>query len=216
MTGDDQASEVYRDLRVLDEIQRDSEISQRTLAKRLGIALGLTNSVLRRLIRKGLVTTRALPANRLAYHLTPKGLANKMRLALDYAHYTTGFFCNVRMVINNRLRRLMRDRPIRTVAIVGTSELADAAYLTARELELEMVGVYDAGKAGSRWLGMSVQTPREDIEADVILIADPEALGEAGQALLDGRDRAVMISDFLAADFRSFADGMRHEQLGGA
>jgi len=212
VTGEDDANDVYRDLRMLDEIQRDSQVSQRTLAKRLGIALGLTNSILRRLVRKGLVTTRSLSANRLAYHLTPKGLADKMRLVLDYAHYTASFFCNVRMVINSRLRRLMQDRQVRTVAIVGTSELADAAYLSAKELELELVGVYDADKVGSRWLGMEVQRPAESIEADVILVADTAALGEATDALLNGRVEVVLISDFLAADFRPFAESLSRPQ----
>ncbi|NIA22397.1 MAG: winged helix-turn-helix transcriptional regulator [Anaerolineaceae bacterium] len=213
MSGEDSASDVYRDLRILDEIQRNSQVSQRTLAKRLGIALGLTNSILRRLVRKGLVTTRSMPANRLAYHLTPKGLADKMRLVLDYAHYTTSFFCNVRMVINSRLRRLMQDRPLRTIAIVGTSELADAAYLSVKELELELVGVYDADKVGSRWLGLQVQPPTESIAADVILVADPAALGQAADTLLDGRAEVVLISDFLAADFRPYAESLsRGEQ----
>jgi len=153
-----------------------------------------------------------LPANRLAYHLTPKGLADKMRLALDYAHYTTSFFCNVRMVINNRLRRLMADRQAHTVAIVGTSELADAAYLSVKELELELVGVYDAERVDSRWLGMEVQRPTESIEADVILVADTGALGEATDALLDGRVEVVLISDFLAADFRPFAESLSRQQ----
>ena len=66
-----------RELQVLEVIENDARISQRGLADKLGIALGLTNSILRRLVRKGLVKTRALPANRLAYYITPQGFSEK-------------------------------------------------------------------------------------------------------------------------------------------
>src|SRR5204863_15468 len=44
-----------RNLQALEAISEDGHITQRTLATKLGIALGLTNIYLRRLVRKGYV-----------------------------------------------------------------------------------------------------------------------------------------------------------------
>jgi len=42
-----------RDLQLLSEVEKDCRITQRTLAKKLGVALGLTNLYLKRLAPKG-------------------------------------------------------------------------------------------------------------------------------------------------------------------
>ena len=45
------ADEALRDFQVLDEIGRDENLSQRDLAGRIGLALGHTNQVVKRLYR---------------------------------------------------------------------------------------------------------------------------------------------------------------------
>ena len=47
--------ESRRDLQLLEALEQEATITQRTLASRLGMALGLTNLYLKRLIRKGYV-----------------------------------------------------------------------------------------------------------------------------------------------------------------
>ena len=64
-------------LSVLTFVERDSAITQRVLARKLGIALGLANAYLRRCVRKGLVDMHQVPINRYAYYLTPQGLSEK-------------------------------------------------------------------------------------------------------------------------------------------
>jgi DNA-binding MarR family transcriptional regulator len=67
--------ESRRDLQLLEALEQEATITQRTLATRLGIALGLTNLYLRRLIRKGYVKCVTVSPNRLVYSLTPRGVA---------------------------------------------------------------------------------------------------------------------------------------------
>ncbi len=69
--------ESWRDLRVLEEIEQNPQTSQRGIARSVGIALGLTNSILKRLVHKGWVKTKTMPANRFAYYLTPEGFSKK-------------------------------------------------------------------------------------------------------------------------------------------
>jgi DNA-binding Lrp family transcriptional regulator len=196
-----------RELKVLTEIERDPEVSQRTIAQRVGIALGLTNTILRRLVRKGLVTTRALPANRLAYHLTAQGIADKTRLFIDYVRVTTNYFCIVRNVFKDKLAAVRSERGVQTVAIVTINELADMVYLATKEVGLDLVGVYDTARAGTSWLGIKVQPADAAIEADAIVVMD--LAGGSAEAWKPAREGTVVIriGDVLAADYRRFAQG---------
>ena len=198
----------WRDLQVLDEIERESRISQRTIADRLGIALGLTNTVLRKLIHKGWITTRALPANRLAYYITPKGFTEKSRLVIEHVKNTVSFFYNVRVVINEKLRKLKDEKKITTVAIFGTGVLAEAVYLSIKELELELAGIYDWSHAPERWMGMKVIEPDGQITADAIVVTDLE--GTDNQTGVFAGDNSIMIEmrELLEADLRSLAKMM--------
>ncbi len=76
-----------RELRLLTELERDGTITQRSLATKLGVALGLTNLYLKRLARKGYIkiTTipfhiTTIPFHRIRYLLTPQGFIEKSRL----------------------------------------------------------------------------------------------------------------------------------------
>ncbi|MFC6689567.1 MarR family EPS-associated transcriptional regulator [Jhaorihella thermophila] len=70
--------------RVLRLLQQNPEMSQRDLAKAVGISVGGTHYVLNALIEKGLVKlgnfTAAKDKRRYAYVLTPKGIAEKAEL----------------------------------------------------------------------------------------------------------------------------------------
>ena len=57
-------------LEMLNQIERDSGVTQRHLAQELGIALGLTNAYLKRCVKKGYVKIRQVPLNRYAYYVT--------------------------------------------------------------------------------------------------------------------------------------------------
>ena len=72
--------EAQRDLAILNEIEGGAEVTQRGLAGKLGIALGLTNLYLKRLARKGYIKVTTIPRNRVKYLVTPKGFAEKTRL----------------------------------------------------------------------------------------------------------------------------------------
>ena len=77
-----------RTLRILEEIDRKRSPSQRYLAKKLNISLGLVNSFLKRLAQKGYFKITNIPKNRVKYILTSKGAFEKTRLTYEYIHYS--------------------------------------------------------------------------------------------------------------------------------
>jgi predicted transcriptional regulator len=82
----------YRDHQILDELSNNDALTQRDLSKRMGIALGLVNSYIKNLMAKGYITVRNIPSKRYAYYLTPKGFAEKSRLAYDLLHDYTRIY----------------------------------------------------------------------------------------------------------------------------
>ena len=79
-------------LEILEAIEESSDVTQRHLARRLGVALGLANSYLKRCVRKGLIKVQQAPANRYLYYLTPKGFAEKSRLTAEYLRVSLSFY----------------------------------------------------------------------------------------------------------------------------
>jgi DNA-binding MarR family transcriptional regulator len=142
-------------LSVLTSIERDSAITQRKLARELGIALGLANAYLRRCVRKGLVKMRQVPLNRYAYYLTPQGFAEKSRLTAEYLAVSLDFFRRAR----SDCAALFRECEAlgwRHAALYGASDLAEIAILSAAETAVEIVCVIDAGAAGRRCGGRPI------------------------------------------------------------
>lgn len=136
-------------LGVLSAVERDSQVTQRHLARELGIALGLANAYFKRCAKKGLIKIRQAPFNRYAYYLTPHGFAEKSRLTAEYLATSFDFF-----------RRARRDctavlsacgmRNWRRAILYGAGELAEIAVLSAGEAGVEIVCVLDlAGGEGS-------------------------------------------------------------------
>src|ERR1041384_1636829 len=80
--------EAHRDLKLLEAVEEDSRVTQRSLANRLGIALGLTNIYLRRLVRKGYIKCVNVQSNRITYLITPRGIAEKARLTYEFMDYS--------------------------------------------------------------------------------------------------------------------------------
>src|SRR5512133_929447 len=70
---------------LLNEIGQDPMVTQASLSKRLGIAVGSVNWYVQRLIRRGWVKVSHLDRTRLKYDLTKEGMSVFTQRALLYA-----------------------------------------------------------------------------------------------------------------------------------
>jgi len=163
--------ESQRDLQVLEAVAGDERITQRTLASRLGIAVGLTNLYLKRLARKGLIKFVNVRPNRIVYLLTPKGIAEKSRLTYEFMDYSLFLYRHVRQHLHVVLQPYAADNRKR-VAVYGTGEAAELAYLSITELGLELVAVFDGVRAG-RFLGQPIRAIEDhrDVAFDLLVVA---------------------------------------------
>jgi DNA-binding MarR family transcriptional regulator len=161
-----------RDLEILSTIAQGGPLTQRSLAQKLDIALGLTNLYLKRLARKGYIKLSTVPPNRIKYYLTPKGFTEKARLTYQYLEYSLQLYRQTRVTLREALEPLARQGH-RRVVIHGTGEAAELAYLTIRELGLELMGIVDGDSPGETFLGLPVRPLAElrPEEVDLIIVA---------------------------------------------
>lgn len=188
-----------KDLRLLAEIESDPQTNQRSLATRAGIALGLTNLLLRNLADKGYLRVTQAGWKRWVYSLTPAGLNHKLHLTAAYVHRVLGQYQKVRQMVRRDIELLELNRESR-IAIYGTGELAELVYLALREMSIEEVSFYSSGSPnGHRFLGMHVNdiSALDPLEYDWLLVGDMEALDTSYAALKErGVDPGKMITLF--------------------
>jgi DNA-binding MarR family transcriptional regulator len=152
---DEKMLDTYRSFLVISEIAKEESLSQRELAQRLGIALGLVNSYLKNLVAKGYVRVRNFPRNRYSYLLTPQGVAEKSRLAYQHLRYFTNLYTTTRQDYLALFRALSAAK-VRKIAFCGVDEVTEIAYLSLLETDLNLVAVMDDEAAGTDFFGLRV------------------------------------------------------------
>lgn len=136
-------------LQILEAIEDESGVTQRGLARQVGVALGLANSYLKRCVRKGLIKIHQAPANRYLYYLTPQGFAEKSRLTAKYLSYSFTFYRRA----GEACAAILADCEAagwRRIGLCGPSDLAEIAALRSLQFRLEVVCVLalDSSQAG--------------------------------------------------------------------
>jgi len=153
-----------RDLEILTAIGEGRHLTQRALAQRLGVALGLTNLYLKRLAKQGFIKIVGFPRKpaarkRLRYLLTPKGIAEKTRLTYEHVAYSLNLYRRARQTLREALSHLPGNG-MKRIALYGTGEAAELAYLTLKESGLEPIGVF-SGDGGGYFLAFPVRPVTE-------------------------------------------------------
>ncbi len=126
-----------RELSLLEEIERDPNTTQATMATRLGVAVGTVNWHLKRLVSKGYVKVKRLERRKLRYIITPEGLSLRARLTVKYVENSMELYRQTRQQAQALLSRARRQG-YRSVRIEGTGDIADVCRLTVLEQGLEL------------------------------------------------------------------------------
>ena len=174
----------FRELRLLEEVDATADLSQRTLAGNVGIALGVVNVLVKSMVKRGYIRATRLSWKRWAYFLTPAGVSRKVQLT---ANYVDRFMDHYR-----RVRELVREtvdvdsiESHHVVAIYGATDLGELFYLVLKEAGVERVEFLDESKTG-KFLGMPIH-PLENAEQDryvKVMVAYPNDVVERREKLI--------------------------------
>jgi len=165
-----------KSLQILEEIDNTHSTSQRYLARKLNISLGLANSFIKRLAKKGYVKITTIPRKRVKYILTPKGFAEKSRLTYEFIQYSFSLYKEALKKFKDLLNNLEKKK-VKKVVFYGVSDLAEIASISLKAMDIELVGVVDDSKKGRQFLDFTIRTTAElrELEFDRIIITTLES-----------------------------------------
>lgn len=145
----------YRSFKILDEISQDINISQRHLAEKLNVSLGLVNSFIKRLVTKGYFKAVSIQKNRVRYILTPEGAVEKTRLTYRYIKHSYELYKSS----HHKIQIIFQDLKVKGVERVyfyGATEIAEIAYASLKETDINLAAVIDDQKDGDIFLDQLV------------------------------------------------------------
>jgi DNA-binding MarR family transcriptional regulator len=127
-----------RDLGLLEEIERDPDVTQATMADMLGVAVGTVNWHLKRLVAKGFVKVKRAERRKLRYFITPEGIALRARLTLAFIENSMFLYRETRRQAIDLLRKV-REQGYDQIYIVGDGDIADVLRLTSMEQGIPVI-----------------------------------------------------------------------------
>lgn len=164
-------SKNLKTLQLLEAIAADKRTSQRELSDVLQISLGLVNSFIKRLVKKGYCKVMTVPKNRVKYMLTPAGAMEKTRLTYEYISSSYHYF----KAAKNRVEDLysnLQDEGATRVVFYGAGELADIAILSMAGTGVQLIDVVDPTKEGEKFADFIVKaiSRLRRVDYDAILV----------------------------------------------
>ena len=105
---------------------------------------------MKNLVSKGYVTIKTIPAKRYSYYLTPKGFTEKTRLTYQLLQDYTNIYREARRDFQTLFHDLYMSGA-RKVVFAGVDEVAEIAYLSLQEVDIELAGAFDDVKKGSKF-----------------------------------------------------------------
>jgi DNA-binding MarR family transcriptional regulator len=147
------SNETSRELSLLENIERDPDVTQLSLATQLGVAVGTVNWHIKRLIDKGYVKVKRAERRKLRYIITPEGIALRARLTVDYVEQQFLLYRNTRQKVKEHVEKI-RQAGFDSVRIVGGGDVADICRLTC--LEQGMTVVADSAAPALEVSGLKV------------------------------------------------------------
>ena len=121
-----------RELILLEQIERDPDVTQANLADQLGVAVGTVNWHIKRLVSKGYVKAKRAQRKKLRYIITPEGIAFRARLTVDYIENSMHLYRRTRQRVQELLVEV-ESHGFQGVRIVGDGDIAEICRLTCLE-----------------------------------------------------------------------------------
>ena len=131
-----------RELVLLEQIERDPDVTQASLAALLGVAVGTVNWHIKRFIAKGYVKVKRAQRRKLRYIITPEGLAFRARLTVNYIETSMHLSRRVRQRVRELLSEV-KAAGYDQVYLAGEGDIADICRLTCLEQAVRLVDQRD-------------------------------------------------------------------------
>lgn len=149
--------------KILQAIASGRPITQRSLASELGVALGLTNLLIHRLVSKGYVKMAGFSARHVRYLMTASGWDALGRATRRSLQNTVNLYTETREQIRATLSLVSAGCPPdaqgrKPVVFYGAGDVAEIAYVSLQSTDLTLIGVVDDKRQG-RFFDLTISDP---------------------------------------------------------
>jgi DNA-binding MarR family transcriptional regulator len=159
-----------RELEILERLENNGHLTQRDLSREVGIALGLVNHLLKKMVTKGWIKIKNIDAKKIRYLITPEGAREKSSLLYKRVESTIHFYLEAKRVIKGKIIHL-KNEGIEDISIYGINHISEVLFIVLKELGLELASVVEEKKEGEVWFGYNVIGMEEFVEnKDSVLI----------------------------------------------
>jgi len=144
-----------RELEILERLENNGHLTQRDLSKDVGIALGLVNHLLKKMVKKGWIKIKNIDAKKIRYLITPEGAREKSSLLYRRVESTIHFYLEAKRVIKDKIIHL-KNEGIEDVSIYGINHISEVLFIVLKELGLELDSVVEGERVGEEWFGYNI------------------------------------------------------------
>lgn len=171
------ATPLYKEYAILELLSKNSNISQRAIAKQLDSSLSMINQYLEDYEVRGLINRKNVNARSIDYNLTNLGVSRLRELNIIYLESIRKMYLNVREDIINQLKTVI-DSNTKKILMYGAGDVAELTLLVLQEqndLDMKILGIIDddVKKQGKSILEIPIinRETIKSIDFDVILIS---------------------------------------------
>jgi len=132
---------------ILEELEKNSNITQRDLSEKTGLSLGMVNLLLKKFIKKGFVKLERLNSKSFRYILTPEGFKEKSKKTIEYMKI---YYRRTLLIKQNIERITQRYGRNRTYVLFGKDkEMKEIIEGILKELRVKYITENDVEKIES-------------------------------------------------------------------
>lgn len=136
---------LYKEYLLLDVIERNKDITQRSLAKLLGSSVSMVNSYLDGLVKKKYLSKEVLNSKRVNYHITDKGIERKRYLNIGYLKQAFSINEDAKREVMSFIEEVS-NKGFKDVIFYGAGEVCEILLRTIKETNntlINVIGIID-------------------------------------------------------------------------
>ncbi|WP_236914422.1 winged helix-turn-helix transcriptional regulator [Clostridium sp. Cult2] len=156
-----------KELVILEYIEKNSDVTQKELARVANAAPSMINVYIEEYEQKGYMKREYISAKTVKYLITPKGVQRKNYLSISYLQELMKLYQLAKENVENFIQSIM-DKGYENILLYGAGEVAETIIGVIRDKELSSLNVIaivddDKDKQGEAMLGYKV-IAREEIK----------------------------------------------------
>jgi len=145
---------LYKEYMILDLIEKNSHITQRDMASRVGISLSMVNQYLDIYELAGLIKRKKYTSKTVVYMITKKGVERRKLLNIWYLKSSLDVYLPAKDNINTFLKNII-SKGYKKILLYGAGEVAELMIRVMNEdrtMPLEVLAVVDDRKENNEYL----------------------------------------------------------------